>query len=124
MLDNLKLFTFHYVSIKSEMLWAKLNAEIEFTFHYVSIKSGVSGAKDATIQGFTFHYVSIKSKAAGVSASKVTLFTFHYVSIKSIRSYSSPLPWVNLHSTMFLLNPLTSQAHPHGVVIYIPLCFY
>ena len=33
------LFTFHYVSIKSELNGTSVHVEIVFTFHYVSIKS-------------------------------------------------------------------------------------
>ena len=32
-------------------------------------------------------------------------FTFHYVSIKSWKNFSGNFPGLNLHSTMFLLNP-------------------
>ena len=60
-----------------------------------------------TIRRFTFHYVSIKSNVIPVPLAMLMLFTFHYVSIKSGASAGDGLPaLMNLHSTMYLLNPL------------------
>ena len=36
------IFTFHYVSIKSELGRGGLGALRKFTFHYVSIKSNIN----------------------------------------------------------------------------------
>ena len=36
----------------------------KFTFHYVSIKSEINAFHTASTRSFTFHYVSIKSKTA------------------------------------------------------------
>ena len=60
-IDSLK-FTFHYVSIKSDLLSTLFRKRMRFTFHYVSIKSNAGSAGALTSAVFTFHYVSIKSK--------------------------------------------------------------
>ena len=41
---------------------AGTNYKVKFTFHYVSIKSNVTGGNGGNGGSFTFHYVSIKSK--------------------------------------------------------------
>ncbi len=77
-----------------------------FTFHYVSIKSACTSTIMGGVAGFTFHYVSIKSGLTKCVEPRITLFTFHYVSIKS---HATDIPSINadnLHSTMYLLNPL------------------
>ena len=42
---------------------AGTNYKVKFTFHYVSIKSNVTGGNGGNGGSFTFHYVSIKSKS-------------------------------------------------------------
>ena len=54
---------------------------------------------------FTFHYVSIKSIVAYLFKKGGYLFTFHYVSIKSMEQITTGVTDLNLHSTMYLLNP-------------------
>ena len=98
------IFTFHYVSIKSDRRYARDCLIIKFTFHYVSIKSifdiktglggdylhstmyllnPVTSSVLSFANAFTFHYVSIKSCPLLCPLSHTTQFTFHYVSIKS-----------------------------------------
>ena len=104
--DNVgnKIFTFHYVSIKSQNKQATDEVErnlhstmyllnlgmtthitplTTFTFHYVSIKSYQSLFTPPSTLLFTFHYVSIKSDVLGSGQVVSPVFTFHYVSIKS-----------------------------------------
>ena len=54
---------------------------------------------------FTFHYVSIKSTSTANPNAKFTEFTFHYVSIKSLIALMRGNRLIDLHSTMYLLNP-------------------
>ena len=61
---------------------------------------------------FTFHYVSIKSSRCIFQFVFVPSFTFHYVSIKSLFMTLICAIYLDLHSTMYLLNRLTSfQSH-------------
>ena len=57
----LESFTFHYVSIKSDVMAGNIGKIATFTFHYVSIKSIFDEFINAYYRSFTFHYVSIKS---------------------------------------------------------------
>ena len=75
-----------------------------FTFHYVSIKSDTESLTFDALFKFTFHYVSIKSKPYEECKEFRKEFTFHYVSIKSFYLLLYLLLFLNLHSTMFLLN--------------------
>ena len=61
------------------------------------------------ISEFTFHYVSIKSTAMAIWLGKQYLFTFHYVSIKSLSKLHCNNSYLDLHSTMYLLNHTTAQ---------------
>ena len=58
---------------------------------------------------FTFHYVSIKSFTSWDAMSAFIEFTFHYVSIKSEGLPPSIDVDYNLHSTMYLLNPIAKM---------------
>ena len=99
-------FTFHYVSIKSdEPVTFKLMFG-RFTFHYVSIKSLETVASLLGGNAFTFHYVSIKSSTNDSIICIGGIFTFHYVSIKSRFHWIHVQSYCNLHSTMYLLNPV------------------
>ena len=51
-------------------------------------------------------------------------FTFHYVSIKSLDLYSNGDLYMNLHSTMYLLNQPNIDFATGIKKIYIPLCIY
>ena len=77
-----------------------------FTFHYVSIKSDFEAVTTAVGNVFTFHYVSIKSSKITKSKLIIIVFTFHYVSIKSSLAYLVCTSSKHLHSTMYLLNPI------------------
>ena len=59
---GVKIFTFHYVSIKTKMAGIYLIRLICFTFHYVSIKTKWALIKGEDGEDFTFHYVSIKTR--------------------------------------------------------------
>ena len=120
-----KIFTFHYVSIKSKSRLITQTTTRLFTFHYVSIKSfsfiygmccnfnlhstmyllnlGLYITDCPIPAEFTFHYVSIKSTLRPYASECILLFTFHYVSIKS--------KW--LWGYMY-----------DSKKIYIPLCIY
>ena len=81
---------------------APTNSIIEFTFHYVSIKTKFNDINIIVAFVFTFHYVSIKTKTR--------------LSVRSIQNY--------LHSTMYLLKPVTLRNNHFLHTIYIPLCIY
>ena len=57
-----KLFTFHYVSIKTSSDRLQLSLSVIFTFHYVSIKTEFFIPYVTLATAFTFHYVSIKTQ--------------------------------------------------------------
>ena len=78
----------------------------KFTFHYVSIKSLALSLVCTTLSEFTFHYVSIKSVKQMLQGTCMCQFTFHYVSIKSISDSEILAGQGDLHSTMYLLNPV------------------
>ena len=54
-----------------------------FTFHYVSIKTDDETSNGMDGYAFTFHYVSIKTMLRQFSNNMKEVFTFHYVSIKT-----------------------------------------
>ena len=89
--------------LNQELTRYSLNLGV-FTFHYVSIKSNVATAKNPTSTRFTFHYVSIKSALFTFEFRATGIFTFHYVSIKSEISTVIKMQRSYLHSTMYLLN--------------------
>ena len=62
---------------------------------------------------FTFHYVSIKSTTDIDDLQELAAFTFHYVSIKSVSHHPDNYNQPDLHSTMYLLNPLI-RLYPIG----------
>ena len=75
-------FTFHYVSIKSTVLWKRLQspAHLHSTMYLLNLEETTL---ERLADIFTFHYVSIKSKAKRNISCGLGVFTFHYVSIKS-----------------------------------------
>ena len=73
---------------------------------------------------FTFHYVSIKSTPRANKPPPIILFTFHYVSIKSRCCPDLYIGKLDLHSTMYLLNPERTGVIFMQEIIYIPLCIY
>ena len=68
------IFTFHYVSIKTDSFDITNNGWIIFTFHYVSIKTGKPATLDYEINGFTFHYVSIKTVKLDKAVSNMAIY--------------------------------------------------
>ena len=56
---------------------------------------------------FTFHYVSIKTSLSCRFRFFCSWFTFHYVSIKTFKRSFSRFSLTHLHSTMYLLKPVT-----------------
>ncbi len=80
-----------------------------FTFHYVSIKSTIHIEYHICLLEFTFHYVSIKSDFTLDDYNYLKIFTFHYVSIKSKSIDTNYMEWCYLHSTMYLLNPISAK---------------
>ena len=117
-------FTFHYVSINTEMFGNELSLAAVFTFHYVSINTERYQGYGKNVISFTFHYVSINTQFPillsfwqhtlhstmfllilspfGPCAPVSPFFTFHYVSINTFCGRFSVLP----------------------DFLYIPLCFY
>ena len=79
------IFTFHNVSINSQKLIRFIVPSRQFTFHNVSINSVSSKASQNPLRSFTFHNVSINSH----------LF-------RQVLFY-----YLDLHSTMFLLIPIS-----------------
>ena len=61
---------------------------------------------------FTFHYVSTYTFANQKSPQHATIFTFHYVSTYTRRKRIRKEMQTNLHSTMFLLIPISCQLFP------------
>ena len=95
-----------------------------FTFHYVSIKSHVSLIKSIMVLVFTFHYVSIKSicvmcKCQPGDHLHSTMYLLNPISIMPYIANIS-----NLHSTMYLLNRCRAYRFAEVIRIYIPLCIY
>ena len=103
------IFTFHYVSINSDVSISNIARRCQFTFHYVSINSVKTIGAGVQAATFTFHYVSINSCMLSILLDcilylhstmyllirrrieniQVTItFTFHYVSINSLCSFT------------------------------------
>ena len=95
-----------------------------FTFHNVSINSQIGRSGLEHNQPFTFHNVSINSSFDFFLCTKPALFTFHNVSINSETVSESDTEQRNLHSTMFLLIHVSSYSFGCCSYIYIPQCFY
>ena len=83
-----------------------------------------TGAPTNSIIEFTFHYVSIKTKFNDINIIVAFVFTFHYVSIKTMKILFFTLYLLHLHSTMYLLKPVTLRNNHFLHTIYIPLCIY
>ena len=100
---TVSFFTFHNVSINTSDSGDKL-------FYLLPLHSTMfllihtSYPKDVKIVHFTFHNVSINTVVAMLTAELAILFTFHNVSINTI-----------LSPDIFCL---------HGLLLYIPQCFY
>ena len=96
-----------------------------FTFHYVSIKSDVMAGNIGKIATFTFHYVSIKS---GVALSTINSYIHLHSTMYLLNPYlmNLSMPIIDhLHSTMYLLNrQITGSLYCVNKTIYIPLCIY
>ena len=101
MLDNLKLFTFHYVSISTN------NSLARFYSKCIYIPLCI--------------YFNAPARRCG---SRKYLFTFHYVSISTTIVATIEHININLHSTMYLFQPVLSDRDRYLVLIYIPLCIY
>ena len=54
-----------------------------FTFHYVSINTEIGVPYFSTSEVFTFHYVSINTRDSTGRKIYPEIFTFHYVSINT-----------------------------------------
>ena len=78
------VFTFHNVSINTE-IDAKIDEMVaDFTFHNVSINTVAYGmAETAPISVFTFHNVSINTAQQNQARFTTHVFTFHNVSINT-----------------------------------------
>ena len=120
-------FTFHNVSIKSNILWrdAKLFTTLHSTMYLLNQKKTYAlGSYEETLHStmyllnrevplilfylrdrFTFHNVSIKSYCTARRRTVSVFFTFHNVSIKSSGDVWKQTDRIPLHSTMYLLNP-------------------
>ena len=127
------VFTFHNVSIKSQIADTAEEQKAFFTFHNVSIKSHhpywywrtfsplhstmyllnreCGGRYCNGYPGFTFHNVSIKSSVVPDGDTVVKNFTFHNVSIKSCETSCNQCNDHTLHSTMYLLNLFVLPEH-------------
>ena len=95
-------FTFHYVSIKSELGHRGVGGSRKFTFHYVSIKSG------------TQHKIFSRSPH---------LHSTMYLLNHKLLALPATL-FLYLHSTMYLLNQPKQHPDSQTELIYIPLCIY
>ena len=60
-----------------------MNEKFLFTFQYVSIKTQIDSIKISDIRKFTFQYVSIKTNQRDGLKHPAPPFTFQYVSIKT-----------------------------------------
>ena len=78
-----------------------------FTFHNVSINTQNFQVTPAPDNCFTFHNVSINTDDCDYSKAETKYFTFHNVSINTVKRFDNRLCKFALHSTMFLLIPLT-----------------
>ena len=121
-------------------------SKIKFTFHYVSIKTNI--AENNILQIFDLHSTMYLLKllllavflpqAVDLHSTMYLLkptpdnskddsdkFTFHYVSIKTSTLYAAALLSLpHLHSTMYLLKPSPICFVVIVILIYIPLCIY
>ena len=77
------IFTFHNVSINSQVGQNIVKGVIQFTFHNVSINSNRLIYHRLFLLIFTFHNVSINSASESRKPLNQCLFTFHNVSINS-----------------------------------------
>ena len=73
---------------------------------------------------FTFHYVSIKSKSGALTdMAGLNLHSTMYLLNPAAQHGLAPQD-INLHSTMYLLNRATGARRTGVYIIYIPLCIY
>ena len=86
-----------------------------FTFHDVSINTDVILSAVVRLLFFTFHDVSINTPTNFVFLSSGYPFTFHDVSINTGRAKFYPAKFLSLHSTMFLLIPSRSSCFLRGL---------
>ena len=95
-----------------------------FTFQYVSIKTEIRNNVKREVSWFTFQYVSIKTWTGSRLRQHKEKFTFQYVSIKTDGDANSAQLKEHLHSNMFLLRHRFAWPANGADVIYIPICFY
>ena len=139
-------FTFHYVSIKSEITILNLLLKKKFTFHYVSIKSGKTETWKSYISNLhsTMYLLNRRQGSASLVIdadlhSTMYLLNLHliYLILVKIKHLHSTMYLLNpkqrttarggerdLHSTMYLLNQIYSSRFLECNNIYIPLCIY
>ena len=117
-----------------------------FTFHYVSIKTETDNNANTTFNLFTFHYVSIKTnmrviilrlvsdlhstmyllklkQLIMISHYQMNLHSTMYL-LKLFTAASYFVVCAYLHSTMYLLKPVLPVIALAACLIYIPLCIY
>ena len=76
-----------------------------FTFHYVSIKSTLKLKTGRPILTDLHSTMYLLNPEQGDKITYELKFTFHYVSIKSVLRFVIARCVKDLHSTMYLLNP-------------------
>ena len=96
------IFTFHYVSIKTQTALVGFEPTNTFTFHYVSIKT-YDRCRPAHQNSYLHSTMYLLKPAVRITQSQSLTFTFHYVSIKTYLNYSLYNHHYYLHSTMYLL---------------------
>ena len=76
-------FTFHYVSISTEVIDAVADMNASFTFHYVSISTNVY--IEALLAVLHLHSTMYLFQHQSILINNIDelLFTFHYVSIST-----------------------------------------
>ena len=126
--QGLQKFTFHYVSISTIKTCQNCVCRLKFTFHYVSISTIY--ARSLVAQQILIYiplciyfnrqpelvlllliliYIPLCiyfNRKHGGTAKAHRIFTFHYVSISTHMAKNLLLLLHNLHSTMYLFQPL------------------
>ena len=95
-----------------------------FTFHYVSISTNLKCHSVMFLQIFTFHYVSISTCLTDTKlCTSLYLHSTMYLFQRYCRMQSGK-EQRNLHSTMYLFQQQRNNTSIPDAIIYIPLCIY
>ena len=91
---------------------SEIESLLEFTFHYVSIKSQIT-EKYNRVMTYLHSTMYLLNRNNVNNITGTMQFTFHYVSIKSNDYMNMAERLKNLHSTMYLLNLYQEVHNPH-----------